>query len=120
MFDGPRLIKDRVSKKHKLLGTGKNLISCLLIFPLVEGDLEKSNLKQHDIEKVTLDIKRALEFLHAHDPPIYHDDIALRNIFYYTDTYDEYHYLLGDFGKIKHKDFIIIENEIKKLRANFK
>lgn len=118
LFDGPRLIKDRTHHKHKLIGTSKHLTSCLLVFPLVEGDLEKSNLKEHDVDRVTFDIKRALEFLHAHDPPIYHDDLALRNIFYYTDRYGDYRYLLGDFGKIKFKDFNI-DNEIRKIRSLF-
>jgi len=115
---GPGLVKDRRYAKYKLKGTGKDLLSCLMVFPLVKGDLRGVDLRKHKVEEVIRDIKQALNILHARDPPIYHADLALRNIFYYFDEDGNVHYLLGDFGKIKLQDYDIQE-ELKKIISKF-
>lgn len=115
---GPTLIRDRKHKKHKLKGTGKDLLSCMLIFPLVDGDLEGENLRHHDVKQVEKDIGHALRLLHSHDPPIYHDDLALRNIFYHADEEGRQRYMLGDFGKIRLEEYDVTA-ELRKIISNF-
>jgi hypothetical protein len=104
---GPRLIKDRKTKQHKLEGTGKDLQSCLLLYPLMDGDLETANLALHSPKIVLKDLRSALTHLSKAEPPIKHEDLALRNIFYFQDKDGKTHYLLGDFGKISFQDYAI-------------
>ncbi|GAG80652.1 unnamed protein product [marine sediment metagenome] len=112
---GPGIVKDRKHKKHKLRQPG--LKSCLLVFKLVDGDMENVNLNKHNKKDVLDDLRLALNCLKSKG--YHHDDLALRNVFYLKDNGKNI-YLLGDFGMLEPYGEYDVDIELGKIKNKFK
>lgn len=92
---GPKVIKKKSSKKYAIKG---DLMSYILILPLMEDNVENIDYNGDEVEK---QIMIAMYELKKYG--VIHNDIALRNIFYIKDKNGKNKYLLGDFGELKFK-----------------